>query len=139
MLRVRGGQDGEDDVMNVDDSGDASNNSGRLTATLLTGFGLGTGIDYAELEQLNLALGSGGDELVVESTAAGTMTSVHGVKGAAMLIVRRSTSTRSQAWKKIRTVAPPLWMAGLSCTGRKSFWLLGNVCCAEFAGCVPSV
>lgn len=50
------------DTMNVDDTGSTGTKSGTLTATTLTGLGMGPGgITYAGISLLNLRLGSGGE------------------------------------------------------------------------------
>ena len=46
------------DTLNVDDTGDATPNSGVLTATTLTGLGMGVGITYGAVEVLNISLGA---------------------------------------------------------------------------------
>ena len=69
-LVVRGGAG--TDILRSDDSGDTTNNTGTLTATLLTGLGT-QGIDYGAFEAFGLYLGSGNDTLTVTSTHAGTV------------------------------------------------------------------
>jgi Ca2+-binding RTX toxin-like protein len=57
------GEDGID-TLNVDDSGDAVDNTGNLTDTKITGFGMhDEGITYGTLEHLNIWLGEGDDEI----------------------------------------------------------------------------
>ncbi len=74
---VNGGG-GINDVLNINDSGDATNNSGQLTATHLTGFGVGgSGINYTNFEFLNVNLGSGDDTLNIRSTNLSTLTTVN--------------------------------------------------------------
>jgi Ca2+-binding RTX toxin-like protein len=74
-LIVNGG-DANPDTLNVDDTGDAAPNSGVLTATQLTGLGMGVGITYAAVESLNISLGAGGNTFHVKATAAGTATTL---------------------------------------------------------------
>ena len=67
---------GAGDMVNVSDwaetAASAGATAGELTATLLTGLGLGSdGITYAGLEYLNIRLGSGNDTFTVHSTHAG--------------------------------------------------------------------
>jgi hypothetical protein len=63
------------DVVSLDDSGDATGRSGTLSATEITGLGMGAGrIVYANAEQLLVALGTGDDVLAVTGTHAGTTT-----------------------------------------------------------------
>jgi autotransporter-associated beta strand protein len=62
------------DTLLVDDSADATDNAGLLTATTLSGLGLGGGMTYLGLEEIDLRLGRGNDRLTVSSTAAGVPT-----------------------------------------------------------------
>jgi Ca2+-binding RTX toxin-like protein len=62
------------DVLNVDDSGDTGPNTGTLTATTLTGLGMTGSITYTGIEDLHIALGSGGDTLTINSTHGGVTT-----------------------------------------------------------------
>ena len=63
------------DVLNVDDAGDSIENSGQLSSTVITGFGMtqsaGTNngtITYSNVETLNLDLGSGDNTLISSAT-----------------------------------------------------------------------
>ncbi|MEX0958007.1 MAG: LEPR-XLL domain-containing protein [Burkholderiales bacterium] len=57
------------DTLTVDDSGDAADNSGVLTANSITGLGMTGGrIDYSGIEDLAIALGSSDDALTILST-----------------------------------------------------------------------
>jgi Ca2+-binding RTX toxin-like protein/subtilisin-like proprotein convertase family protein len=67
LVIVRAGN-GSGDTLNVDDSGDGSSNTGEMTATTITGLGMGGGIQYHDLETLNLWLGSGSDTFTAHST-----------------------------------------------------------------------
>jgi len=58
-IRVSGGAG--IDIMNVDDSGDITNNTGVLTGTTLTGLGMRHGITYDTLETVNITLGKASD------------------------------------------------------------------------------
>ena len=69
LVTVDGGDDF--DIINVDDTADNDDNNGILAATLLTGFGMGAGIDYQTVEQLDISLGQGDDDVLVDSTMAG--------------------------------------------------------------------
>jgi hypothetical protein len=66
------------DLISVDDSGDATGRSGSLSATEISGLGMGAGglIKYANTEQLVITLGSGDDSLAVTSTHAGTAAAI---------------------------------------------------------------
>ncbi|HEX4999276.1 MAG TPA: LEPR-XLL domain-containing protein, partial [Terriglobia bacterium] len=65
------------DILNVDDSADTLGASGAMTATTITGLGLGAGIVYSGIEHLNIDLGSGPDTFTIDSTAAGTETALN--------------------------------------------------------------
>ena len=57
------GQGGATDTVNVSDQQDATDNTGALTSTDLTGLGMvPQGITYAGLEFLNIVLGTGSDD-----------------------------------------------------------------------------
>ena len=59
------------DILNVDDSGDNTNNIAILNDTQINGLGMNGEINYGSFEKLNLKLGSGSDILAVESTHDG--------------------------------------------------------------------
>jgi len=76
LLTVNGG--GDSDTLNVDDTGDMAPNTGTLTATTITGLGLGPdGIAYETVETLNINLGSGSDVFNVQGTSAVTNLSLN--------------------------------------------------------------
>ena len=77
------------DTISIDDSGDATGRSGSLSATEISGLGMGTEglIKYTNTEQLVIALGAGDDSLAVTSTHAGTATAVDLGSGDDKLIV----------------------------------------------------
>jgi Ca2+-binding RTX toxin-like protein len=88
--------DGTSDVLNVDDSGDAATNAGLLTSTRLTGLGMADGdtakgIEYTGLENLNITLGTAGDDFTIESTSS-TTTTVLNTEGGADRIAVKGTS-----------------------------------------------
>jgi Ca2+-binding RTX toxin-like protein len=56
------------DALTVDDTGDATGNGGTLTASTLTGLGMSGGIEYGNLESLEIFLGSGDDTFEVTGT-----------------------------------------------------------------------
>ncbi|HUU83030.1 MAG TPA: hypothetical protein VM243_05950, partial [Phycisphaerae bacterium] len=79
LLTIHGGLD--DDQVRVDDSGEDQDNAGVLTAGKLLGLGMGPdpgavdwalGIEYDEIEELWISLGSGSDTLDVLGTSAVT-------------------------------------------------------------------
>ena len=70
---------GASDTLNVDDTGDADANVGNLTNNGLTGLGMASGdaskgIEYHNVEALNINLGQGGDLFTIVSTFALTTT-----------------------------------------------------------------
>ncbi len=65
-LAVSGGEGA--DTLNVDDTGDTAPNTGALTATTITGLGMGAGIVYGAVETLVISLGSGGNHFAITST-----------------------------------------------------------------------
>ena len=79
LVTVSGG-DGFD-VLEVDDSGDADGNIGTLTDHSITGLGMGEGILYSTVEQIDVALGQGDDIFNIQSTAAGSRSVIHGNDG----------------------------------------------------------
>jgi hypothetical protein len=80
-------------TVNVDDTGDATSNIGTLTSTALTGLGLGTGINYATIETLNISLGSGGNTFTIDSTSALAVTTLNSGSGGDIFNVRATTGT----------------------------------------------
>ncbi len=64
-LLTLNGQEGND-ILNVDDSGDTGQNTGTLTEDAITGLGMSGGIRYGTMEQLEIFLGSGGDQVSIE-------------------------------------------------------------------------
>ena len=72
QVNVNGG--GDSDVVNIDDSGDEEGDSGTLTSSAVTGLGLGAGVTYTQVENLNIVLGSGNDLFNVQGTNAGATT-----------------------------------------------------------------
>ncbi|GAM62156.1 hypothetical protein JCM19232_5120 [Vibrio ishigakensis] len=78
------------DVLNVFNDGSQENDSGVLSDTSLTGLGMGEGIEYKDLEVVELFLGQGDDNVVVTDTAADVITVVHGGGGSDTLSVTGS-------------------------------------------------
>ncbi|HLP76522.1 MAG TPA: hypothetical protein VK327_06325, partial [Candidatus Paceibacterota bacterium] len=70
LLTLDGGTG--NDLLTVDDSSDTTANTGLLTATSLTGLGLGSGVNYDGFEALHIALGSGDDTFNIRSIAPTT-------------------------------------------------------------------
>jgi len=75
------------DTMNVDDAGSTTDETGTLTSNHLAGLGLGAlGVDYAELEFVNIFLGGGDDLFTLLSTHHG-LTSVWTGRGDDKVVV----------------------------------------------------
>jgi Ca2+-binding RTX toxin-like protein len=56
------------DTLNVDETGDATDNVGTLTSTQVTGLGMAVGITYGTIEHLVISLGSGDDKFTIGAT-----------------------------------------------------------------------
>jgi hypothetical protein len=70
------------DTLNMDDTGDATGNSGVLTPTTITGLGMSDdGITYSDLAALNISLGSGDDTFAVNDMTNATVTTINGGAG----------------------------------------------------------
>jgi hypothetical protein len=70
------------DTLNVDNTGSTTGQSGTLSATMLTGLGIGTGgITYSGLAVLNINLGSGNDTFTITGVSSSTTTTVNGEAG----------------------------------------------------------
>jgi len=54
-------------IVNVDDSGDLTGRSGKLTSQNLTGLGMASGIFYSGVTALNIALGDGGNTFMIDT------------------------------------------------------------------------
>jgi hypothetical protein len=67
-LLIDTGSESSQDVLNVDDTGDTQSNSGKLTSNTLTGLDMSAGIEYYDVEVLNISLGTGADDFYIEST-----------------------------------------------------------------------
>ncbi len=79
-LAIRGSASGSD-TADLDDTGDANPAAATVTATKVTGLGMGQGVAYSGLKSLNLYLGGGGDTLNIQSTAAGTTSTLQSLSG----------------------------------------------------------
>jgi len=87
LLTVNGNEPSSgSDIINVDDTGDTSGNTGNLTSTQLYGLGMASGITYGTIETLNISLGSGGDTFTIQSTHSGSTTVSTGAGADAIVI-----------------------------------------------------
>lgn len=67
------------DTLTINDSGSLFARTGNLSATALTGFGMGTsGVSYSGIATLTLDLGTGGASLTVSDTPSITNTTING-------------------------------------------------------------
>ncbi|WP_162064169.1 hypothetical protein [Vibrio taketomensis] len=71
------------DVVNIFNDGSITDDSGVLSDTTVTGLGMEVGIEYGNVEVVELFLGQGNDDVTVTNTAANSLTVVHG--GAVMI------------------------------------------------------
>jgi len=69
------------DTLNVNDSGDVTDNVGILTDTRITGLGMSEGVLYGSVEQINIDLGSGHDLFNVRSTTNASSSCISGGGG----------------------------------------------------------
>src|SRR5439155_17172689 len=68
------GGGGSSDALNVDDTGDASDNIGTLDSSSLMGLDMGSGgIGYSNVENMHIGLGSGDDSVRLNDTGAITV------------------------------------------------------------------
>ena len=88
LIDIDGG--GDDDVVNIDDSANTAAKRGTLTKNSLRGLDLPAGVNYTNLEDLNLWLGTGEDVLFIDSTHTGT-TQVYAGDGNATVNERDDT------------------------------------------------
>ena len=80
-LAIHGSASGSD-TADLDDTGDNRPAAATLTATKVTGLGMGPqGVAYSGLKFLNLYLGGGGDTLNIQSTAGGTTSTLQSLAG----------------------------------------------------------
>ena len=79
------------DKLVASDAGELANSTGQLTATQISGLGLGSPINYSGLEDLEVRLGSGDDTFTVLSTAPGTLSRVLGNLGRDTFDVQATT------------------------------------------------
>jgi hypothetical protein len=79
-LNVDGGDTGND-VLTVNDAGDANANTGQMTASKIDGLDMAGLINYADLEELHILLGSGSDTFRVRGTHGTTPTTLTGAMG----------------------------------------------------------
>ena len=76
------------DSLTVFNDGSTTNDVGALSATSVTGLGMSpAGINYANMESVEVLLGTGDDTFTVTGTAAGAITAVHGGGGTDHLYV----------------------------------------------------
>ena len=105
LLVIVGGEStSDDDLLTLDDTADTQDNTGVLTSSRVTGLGMGNpdqsvvdpalGIDYTELEELVISLGTGADTFTIESTHSG-ITELNGEDGADTVNVNGTSANSS--------------------------------------------
>ncbi|MDB4770895.1 hypothetical protein OAG60_02345, partial [bacterium] len=62
------------DVLNLDDTSEGQADSGALTNAKISGFGMGGGVAYTELESVEVSLGQGADSVAVTGAMVGSGT-----------------------------------------------------------------
>ena len=65
QIDIQGGADAAADTLNIDNTAAVAGQSGILTASGLTGFGMTIGLNYSGIENFNLTLGQGDDNLYI--------------------------------------------------------------------------
>jgi hypothetical protein len=70
LLSVKGGQG--NDLITLNDTGDTTNNIGRLSSQAIIGLGMDQQVDYSDIESLNINLGTGQDYFQIEGSHNGT-------------------------------------------------------------------
>src|SRR5208337_3848523 len=63
-------------ILSLDDTGDTAGQLGTITASTITGFGIGGSISYSDIGTLNINLGSGNNIVNVQSTSAAIGTNI---------------------------------------------------------------
>ncbi|MGI2027111.1 LEPR-XLL domain-containing protein [Endozoicomonas acroporae] len=94
LVNIELNEDEQTDTLNVFNDGSIQNDSGMLTEDTITGLGMtsGKGIEYHDIEVLEVLLGSGDDGFIIENTASNVITVVHGGGGNDTLTVNDSAS-----------------------------------------------
>ncbi|MBL4832198.1 MAG: hypothetical protein JKY55_20255, partial [Aliivibrio sp.] len=80
------------DVLNIFNDGSLEKETGILSGTSLTGLGMGAGIEYGDIEVVELLLGQNDDNLTITDTAENSITAVHGGGGDDTLTVTGSNA-----------------------------------------------
>ncbi|MBM3145520.1 MAG: hypothetical protein FJ010_11230 [Chloroflexi bacterium] len=98
LLTVKG--DAGNDTLYVSDAGDANANVGTLTATMLTGLGMTSGITFDTVETVSVALGNAPvgtqNTFNIQSTASGVTTVVNGGSGDEVFNVGNASNSLDQ-------------------------------------------
>ncbi|MGO0307869.1 LEPR-XLL domain-containing protein [Endozoicomonas acroporae] len=94
LVNIELNEDEQTDTLNVFNDGSIQNDSGMLTEDTITGLGMtsGKGIEYHDIEVLEVLLGSGDDGFIIENTASNVITVLHGGGGNDTLTVNDSAS-----------------------------------------------
>ncbi len=86
-------ENNQTDTLTLFNDGSVGSTTGELTASTITGLGMGAGVEYHNVEVVETLLGSGRDEFTVSGTAKGAITLVHGGGGVDKLTVTAVTVT----------------------------------------------
>ncbi len=97
-LLIDGGTDADNDDTDtvILDASGAISLVGTLTENATTGFGLGMGVEYTNIEALNLNLGRGSDSINVIGTNAGTTTTIDAGDGNDHFLIHDANHTLNQ-------------------------------------------
>ncbi|NOI65300.1 LEPR-XLL domain-containing protein [Vibrio sp. 99-8-1] len=85
-------ENNQTDTLTLFNDGSVESSTGELTASTITGLGMGAGVEYHNVEVVETLLGSGEDKFTVSGTAKGAITLVHGGGGVDKLTVTGSDS-----------------------------------------------
>ncbi|MES9844904.1 MAG: hypothetical protein ABW131_09690 [Candidatus Sedimenticola sp. 6PFRAG5] len=91
-LLVDGNDHGIGDRLVIDDTADTLDNTGWITASTVSGFGLGTPVTYLHIENLDVELGTANDTATLLNTAFGVTTRIMGNDGDDTINVHSTTA-----------------------------------------------
>jgi Ca2+-binding RTX toxin-like protein len=90
------GQGGTTDKLVLDDSGDATANTGSLTGTTVTGLGMSKPLSFKNVENLEARLGTGNDTFTVVGTQKGVATLITTGAGSDTVIVGSTNGSKGK-------------------------------------------
>ncbi|MDA1231018.1 MAG: hypothetical protein O2856_09610, partial [Planctomycetota bacterium] len=115
------------DTLNVYDN-DGGTNTGYLTSNRIYGLGMSgssataNGINYSTVENLNINLGSGADTFRVQSTSAGTTTTINTGGGANVVDISSADSSIGPESGNVNGIAGKIVLAGQGSNDRLSVY-----------------